>query len=88
MVIVATLAEYLDAALGEASYEKMEDDSWFASIPQFDGLWATGATMEDAGNDLVEALPGWIEVHTRAGNRLPDVNGIALSDNPRKVAEH
>ena len=85
---MATLTEYLDAAMREASYEKMEDGAWFVSIPQFDGLWATGATIEEARNDLWEALPGWIEVHTKVGNRLPDVNGVFLSDDLKKVAEH
>jgi predicted RNase H-like HicB family nuclease len=74
---MAVRAEYLDAAVRTASFEKMEDDSWFASIPNFDGLWATGPTLEEARNDLLEALPDWIEAHTGAGNRAPDVDGVS-----------
>jgi predicted RNase H-like HicB family nuclease len=85
---VATIIQYIEAAMREASYEKMEDGTWFASIPKFDGLWATGATVEEARKDLFEALSGWIEVHTKAGNRVPDLNGVSLYGSLKKVAEH
>jgi predicted RNase H-like HicB family nuclease len=77
---MATRSEYIDAALHEASYEKLEDGTWYASIPQLPGLWAAEATLEETKNDLADALPGWIEVHLRAGNRLPDLHGISLDE--------
>ena len=85
MKSVATITEYLNAALREASYERLEDGTWFASIPQLPGLWASGPTVEDTRKDLVDALPGWIEVHLKAGNRLPDLPGVSLYDGLKKV---
>lgn len=34
----------------------MEDGQFFASIAEFEGLWASGASVEDARNDLEVAL--------------------------------
>ena len=85
---MATVVQYMEAAMREASYEKMEDGSWFASIPELPGLWATGATVEEARKELFDALGGWIEVHSKAGNRVPDVKGVSLYDGLKRVARH
>ncbi len=84
---MATFVQYIEAAMQGASYEKMDDGAWFASIPGFDGLWATGTTVEATRKDLYEALDGWLEVHIKAGNRVPDLDGVSLYDNLKKVAE-
>ena len=70
-----------------ASYEKIEDGTWFASIPGFVGLWASGSTVEDARRDLLEALDGWIEVCVKTGQRLPDIDTVSLHDGLKKVAQ-
>ncbi len=41
------LLEYLEKALEKAEYKKLEDDSWFAQIPGFEGVWANGKTAEE-----------------------------------------
>ena len=84
---MATHLQYIEAAINCAVYEKMEDGGWFASIPGLIGLWATGRTKAAARRDLHEALTGWIEVTAKAGNRVPDVGGVSLYDDLRKVAE-
>jgi len=83
---MATLANYLEAAMHEASFEKLEDGSWFASIPALAGLWGAGPTRAAARDDLRDALPGWIKVHTKAGNHVPDLKGVRWSNPRKKVA--
>jgi predicted RNase H-like HicB family nuclease len=64
----------------------MEDGEWYASIPGFPGLWATGPTIEDTRAHLRETLEDWIPVHTRIGkNRLPTVDGIDPYAMPPRV---
>ena len=71
-----------------ASYEQIEGGIWFASIPGFAGLWASGSSVEDARKDLIEALDGWIEVWGKTtGSRLPDIDGVSLYDDLERVAE-
>ena len=75
---MATFLEYFAAAMRHAEYERRNEE-WFASIPGFDGLWATGETVEDARKDLSNALDGWITVHLIIGkNRAPDVGEFSL----------
>lgn len=41
------LAEYIQNAIAIAEYKKLEDGSWFAEIPGFEGGWANGSSVED-----------------------------------------
>ncbi|HEV8717028.1 MAG TPA: hypothetical protein VGX03_29935 [Candidatus Binatia bacterium] len=75
---MATYPEYIKAALRRAHYEQMEKGEWFASIPGFEGLWASGPLIEETRERLSETRYEWIPVHARIGkNRLPDVDGMA-----------
>ncbi len=87
VTMMATVLQYMEAAMRRASYERIEGGAWFASIPGLGGLWATGSTIEEARKDLLEALDGWIEVSAKAGCRLPDIDGVSLYDNLKKIAE-
>lgn len=76
------------AAVSKARLEKMENGAWFASIPGFEGLWATGPTEEKAREDLFEALDGWIMVHVWVGKeRASDVEGLSIYEPPRRVPD-
>ncbi len=82
---MAMYQEYLGAALKRAEYEPLEDGGFYAHIPEFEGLWATGPSVEEARQELVEALDEWLRVN-RAVSKLPlpDV-GVPLV--VRKVPE-
>lgn len=74
------LTDYFDAAMRHAVYETMEDDEgWFATIPDFPGLWASEKTVEATRADLRSALEDWILLGLRQGEPLPVVDGIDLN---------
>ena len=50
------LTEYIHAALKRGEYKKLEDQSWFAEIPGFEGVWANGGTIEECRAELLEVL--------------------------------
>ncbi len=80
---MATYLEYLNEAMKRAKYERMENGRYFASIPKFEGLWASGATEDDAKRDLYLALDGWIDVQVKIGaKRVPDIDGVSLDSPP------
>lgn len=81
------MLQFMDAAINQAHYEKMEDGEWFATIPGLTGLWATGNSVEAARKDLIEALDGWIEVSEKSGYRIPDINRISLYSELLKVSD-
>lgn len=83
---MATYPEYIRAAMRRAQYEPLEEGGWFASIPGFDGLWATGPSIEEAREQLLETLYEWLPVHAGIGNnRLPDIDGVSIYELPKRV---
>ena len=79
------VAQYLRAALQPAEYETIEDDgSIFATIPGFDGLWATVPSVAAARVELESVLEGWLLLGIAHHRPIPIVDGIDL--NVRAVA--
>ena len=83
---MATVLEYLKAAMAKANYEEMEDGRYFATIPSFDGLWAVGETKDEAAQDLYQALEAWLDAHIKiAQQRPPEIDGVDLFAPPKLV---
>jgi predicted RNase H-like HicB family nuclease len=77
---MGTIRRYICEALKRAQYERMEEGEFFASIPEFEGLWATGATVEEARNDLEVALESWIVAAlTISHSPLPKLGNVTLA---------
>ncbi len=72
------LIQYIQAALKHADYKKLEDGTWFASIPGFDGVWTNGATVEDCRSELEEVLGDWLILKIRDRDTLPTVDGLVI----------
>lgn len=73
------LTNYLQAAMHRAVYEPIDDGTFFAEIPGFDGLWANAETLEACRDELLEVLEGWIILGLRLGHTLPVIDGIDLT---------
>src|SRR4030042_533558 len=50
------LFEYIQGALENAEYKKLDDGTWFAEISGFEGVWANGKTVEECRKELEEVL--------------------------------
>jgi predicted RNase H-like HicB family nuclease len=50
--------EYIQAALERAQYKVIDngDEPYFADVPELDGVWATGRTVEEVRRNFIEAL--------------------------------
>ncbi len=73
------LLQYMEGAIKNAEYKKLEDGTWFAKIPGFQGVWANGKTIEECRNELFEVLEEWILLKIRDDESVPVVDGIKLS---------
>ena len=74
------LSQYIQAAMRQAKYEILNDDgSFYGEIPDFQGVYANAATLEDCREELAEVLEGWIFLHLADNTPLPVVNGLKLS---------
>jgi predicted RNase H-like HicB family nuclease len=68
------LTEYIRAALKKANYKKLEDDSWFAEIPGFQGVWANGESVEECRHELCEVIEEWLMLKIRDNDPIPVVD--------------
>ena len=74
------LSKYIDAALGQAQYELLEDDRcYYGSIPQLPGVWATAATAEECRSELRSTLEDWLLLSFARQLPIPVLDGIDLS---------
>ena len=69
-------SEYLQKAMERAEYKRLDDGSWFAHIPEFEGVWANAPTVEECRRELLEVLEEWILLKVRDGDPLPVVGGM------------
>ncbi|NAS89838.1 HicB family protein [ANME-1 cluster archaeon AG-394-G21] len=68
------ITEYIEAALSKAKYEMIEDEEpYYGEVPELEGVWATGKTLEECRKNLVEVIDGWIILRLRKGLPIPPI---------------
>jgi predicted RNase H-like HicB family nuclease len=76
--------EYVGKAMRRAEYEQIEDGTFCATIPGFEGVLGTGGTIEECREDLRGALEGWLILGLwRNDESLPKLGNLDLV--PRKL---
>ena len=65
------IIEYIQKALEEAEYKKLDDGTWFAEIPNFQGVWANGTSVEECRKELMGVLEEWLIMKIHDGDKLP-----------------
>ena len=78
------LTEYIEKAMRNAYYEKLDDGSYGGKIPQCEGTVAFGPTLYECQVQLREALEGWLIVKIRHGDEIPVIDDIDLNYELRK----
>jgi len=74
------LTNYIRAALHHAKYEILSGDgTFYGEIPQFNGVWANAATLEECREELAEVLEEWILFRIYKNLPLPVIDGIELT---------
>ena len=72
------IIEYTNAALKKALYKVLEDGSWFAEIPGFEGVWANGANVEECREELREVLEEWLILKIRDKDVIPSIGVLQI----------
>lgn len=76
------LSEYLNQAMAEAEYDKLEDNSFCGRILPCKGVIAFGATLRGCEDELRSTLEDWLLLGLKLGHTLPELNGINLNQDP------
>ena len=73
------ISAYIQGALRRAHYELMENGRFFGSIPECQGCWAEGATLEECREELQATLEDWLLLGLQMGHILPVIDGLDLN---------
>ena len=72
------LTAYIRAALRQAAYDKLEDDSFYGEIRGIQGVYANAATLEECREELRRALEDWLLFSLANGFPIPAIGDVAL----------
>lgn len=73
------LIEYINEAMANAAYDKLEDGSFCGKIPLCPGVIAFGKTLYECEQELRSVLEGWLIVKIRHGDKLPVIGSIDIN---------
>ena len=70
MAVRYILSEYIERAMAEAVYDKLEDGTFAGKIPACTGVVAFGATLRECEEELHSTLEDWVLVGIELGHCL------------------
>ncbi|MDT5122928.1 MAG: hypothetical protein QOC96_2410 [Acidobacteriota bacterium] len=76
------LSEYLERAMAQAEYDKLEDGTFSGRIASCQGVVAFGATLRECEDELRSTLEDWLLLGLKLGHTLPVIDGIDLNKEP------
>ena len=76
------LIEYIQAALERAKYEIIEDEEepYYGEIPELEGVWATGTSLEECRKNLEEIIEEWLILRLRRNLPIPPLGNHTIDD--------
>jgi len=81
-MIQYVLSEYLNRAMAQAEYDKLEDNTFSGRIPVCQGVIAFENTLRACETELRSTLEDWLLVGLKLGHPLPVIEGIDLNKEP------
>jgi predicted RNase H-like HicB family nuclease len=82
-VIRYVLSEYVEHAMAQAFYDKLEDGTFAGKIPICKGVIAFDNTLRECENELHSTLEEWILLGLKLGHSLPVIGDIDLNKEPK-----
>lgn len=78
------LSEYLERAMEEAIYDKLEDASFSGRIASCPGVLSFATTLAECQEELRSTLEDWILVGLKLHHHLPVIGNIDLNKEPAR----
>ncbi len=82
MTVRFILSDYVDKAIAQAVYDKLEDGTFVGRIPACKGVVAFGVTLRECQDELRSTLEDWILIGLKLRHSLPVIDGIDLNQEP------
>jgi predicted RNase H-like HicB family nuclease len=79
--------EYILAAMERATYEIIDDPKpYYGEVPELQGVWATGKSLEECRKELQSVIEGWIALKLKLGHQIPAIGGYVINASAEPVA--
>jgi hypothetical protein len=78
------LSEYVERAMEEAVYDKLEDGTFSGRIPSCPGVIAFSGSLRGCEEELRSTLEDWILVGLKLHHPLPVIGNIDLNKEPAR----
>ena len=82
MTVQFILTDYIDRAMAQAVYDKLEDGTFAGKIPTCQGVVAFADTLRNCEAELRSVLEDWLLVGLKMKHVLPVIDGIDLNQEP------
>ncbi|MBW4573474.1 MAG: type II toxin-antitoxin system HicB family antitoxin [Tolypothrix carrinoi HA7290-LM1] len=82
MTVRFILSDYVEQAIAQAVYDKLEDGTLPLRIPECKGVVAFGLTLRECEDELRSTLEDWILLGLKLGHSLPVIDNIDLNKEP------
>ena len=79
------MAPYIQSAMRHATYESLDNQTFYGEIVGFQGVYANADTLEQCREELQSVLEGWVILGLRMNHPLPEVGGLRLDGAPELV---
>jgi len=76
------LSEYVELAMNQAIYDKLEDASFSGRIPACPGVLSFASTLKDCEEELRSTLEDWVLIGLKLRHHLPVIGSIDLNKEP------
>jgi predicted RNase H-like HicB family nuclease len=78
------LSEYVESALDQATYDKLEDGTFAGRIPSCKGVVAFASSLRECEQELRSTLEDWIILGLKLGHTLPVLGDVDLNREPSR----
>ena len=78
------LSEYVELAMGQALYDKLEDNTFSGRIPSCPGVLSFAPTLKECEEELRSTLEDWVLVGLKLRHHLPVIGSIDLNKEPAR----
>ena len=79
------MSDYVEMALEQAEYDKLDDETFAGRIPSCQGVVAFAKTLRECESELRSTLEDWVLVGLKLGHELPVLANINLNQAPAYV---
>jgi predicted RNase H-like HicB family nuclease len=78
------LSEYVELAMSQALYDRLEDHTFSGRIPSCPGVLSFAQTLKGCEEELRSTLEDWALVSLKLRHRLPVIGNTDLNKEPAR----